>query len=190
MVIALDELARCIKQGMFFLFGYVASGIDLAGPENHNIELNNSDVIKYSNLFEKAKNAGLKTTVHTGETKHTSGEGVIAALKHLKPDRIGHGIRAAYNKLALQMLSDAGVVLEICPSSNLQTHAVENIKELKLIITRLKISKVPFTINTDGPYLLNTHLAHEALLLLDANILTEAEIKKCFDTARAASFIQ
>jgi len=164
-------------------------GIDLAGPERLNLELRLKDAQQYEKLFGQARKAGLKTTVHTGETSHTSGEGVIATLRYLKPDRIGHGIRAAYNEEALQALSDSGVVLEICPSSNLQTRAVKDLKELSYILSKFREWKIPFTINTDGPYLLDTDLAKEALLLLDNNVLTPEEVKQCFITARKASFI-
>lgn len=165
-------------------------GIDLAGPESENVELRLKDVQMYERLFAKARAAGLKITVHTGETAHTSGEGVIATMKYLKPHRIGHGIRAAYNEEALKILADQGTVLEICPSSNLYTRAVKDLKELGFVLSRFKEWKIPFTINTDGPYMLNSHLAHEAIMLMDAGILTQAEVHDCFEVAKKASFIQ
>ncbi|MDA0713058.1 MAG: adenosine deaminase [bacterium] len=180
--IILDKAIKYAHRGVL--------GIDLAGPESENIELRSEDAKRYAKLFARARKAGLKTTVHTGETAHTSGEGVIAAIKHLKPDRIGHGIRAAYDDKALQMLADTGIVLEICPSSNLQTRAIKDFKEMKVILDKFKEWKIPFTINTDGPYLLNTDLANEAILLLDNKVLTEADVKNCFKVAKKASFIQ
>jgi adenosine deaminase len=165
-------------------------GIDLAGPEKINLELRLNEAQRYERLFDRARAAGLKTTVHTGETSHTSGEGVLATLKHLKPHRIGHGIRAAYNEEALNRLADTGVVLELCPSSNLDTHAIKDMEEMKYIINRFKEKKVKFTINTDGTYLLNTHLQHEAALLMDHDILTPEEVAECFRTAREASFLR
>jgi adenosine deaminase len=164
-------------------------GIDLAGPESMNLELRLKDAQRYEKLFTRARAAGLKTTVHTGETSHTSGEGVIATLRYLKPHRIGHGIRAAYNDEALDMLADSGVVLELCPSSNLATGAVKDLAEFGYVVSKFKERKIPFTINTDGPYLLDTHLAHECVMLLDAGILTTTELNECFRVAREASFI-
>jgi len=164
-------------------------GIDLAGPEKINLELRLNEAQRYERLFDRARAAGLKTTVHTGETSHTSGEGVLATLKYLKPHRIGHGIRAAYNEEALDRLADSGVVLELCPSSNLDTHAIKDMDEMKYIINRFKEKNVKFTINTDGTYLLNTHLQHEAALLMDHGILTPEEVAECFRTAREASFL-
>jgi adenosine deaminase len=164
-------------------------GIDLAGPESVNLELRQKEAQRYEKLFGRARAAGLKCTVHTGETLHTAGEGVIATLRHLKPHRIGHGIRAAYNDEALMMLADAGVVLEICPTSNLETNAVKDLGELGFILGKFKEKKIPFTINTDGPYLLDISLASESVLLLDNNVLTKEEVHECFRVAREASFI-
>lgn len=164
-------------------------GIDLAGPEAMNLELRVKDVGRYAELFARAREAGLKTTVHTGETPHTSGEGVLAVLRHLKPDRIGHGIRAANNQEALDMLRDSGTVLEICPSSNLATHAVKDLAELGRVLRTIKDNRIPFTINTDGPYLLDTNLAREATLLMDAGFLSTEDVATCFRTALQATFI-
>lgn len=164
-------------------------GIDLAGPESQNLELRLRDAQRYEKLFAKARAAGLKTTVHTGETSHTSGEGVIATLRYLKPHRIGHGIRAAYNDEALDALADSGVVLELCPSSNLATGAVKDLQEFGYVVSRFNERKIPITINTDGPYLLDTNLANECKLLLDAGIMTPSEIDNAFRVAREASFI-
>lgn len=180
--IILDKAIKYAARGVL--------GIDLAGPESVNLELRLRDAERYEKLFAKARAAGLKTTVHTGETSHTSGEGVIATLRYLKPHRIGHGIRAAYNEEALDRLADSGVVLELCPSSNLQTKAVKDLEEFGFIVSRFRERKVPFTINTDGPYLLDTSLAKETTLLLDAGILDEEGVAECYRVAKEASFIQ
>lgn len=179
--IILEKAIKYQARGVF--------GIDLAGPESNNLELRLKDAQRYERLFTRARAAGLKTTVHTGETSHTSGEGVIAALRYLKPHRIGHGIRAAYNEEALDRLADSGVVLELCPSSNLATGAVKDLAEFGFVVSKFKERKIPFTINTDGPYLLDTSLAGECTKLMDANILTPDELKDTFRIARQASFI-
>jgi len=164
-------------------------GIDLAGPESKSHELDESSVRKYAGLYAKARDAGLKTTIHTGETTTTNGEGVLAVVKHLKPDRIGHGIRAAYNEAAMDAVASAGIVLEICPTSNLHTHAVSGLDELGHILNTFVDHKVKFTINTDGPYLLKTNMRQEVELLLQHKLLTSEQIATTFETARKASFI-
>jgi adenosine deaminase len=167
-------------------FGVV--GIDVAGTETQTLELNDQVSI-YAEFFARARAAGLGTTIHTGETKATSGEGVIAVLKHLRPHRIGHGIRAAYSDEAIARLSDTGTVLEICPTSNLHTRAVSSIEDFRYIIARFRDGNVPFTINTDGTYLCRTNLQREFSILEDAGILQKEEIPIIRERAFEASFI-
>jgi len=164
-------------------------GIDLAGTEAHAIELKPEVVAQYEDLFEKARKAGLKTTVHTGETRGTGAEGVISVLEKLKPDRIGHGIRAAYDEQAMKLLKERDVVLEICPTSNLQTKAVDGIKELEHIIRTFWDRGVKLTINTDGPYLLNTDMRREIDMVETNRILTPEQIDQTLAWAREYSFI-
>jgi adenosine deaminase len=165
-------------------------GIDLAGTETNSLELEANSVTRYASLFARAREAGLGTTVHTGETQATNGEGVIAVIKHLRPHRIGHGIRAAYNEEALNMLRGEGITLEICPTSNLHTRAVSGLDELSSVIRTFLDNDVKITINTDGTYLLGTDLRREVELLATNNILDADEIAACFENAQAASFLQ
>jgi hypothetical protein len=71
----------------------------------------------------------------------------------------------------------------------LRTHAVNSIDELKVIIERLRHAGVRMTINTDGTYLLGTHLRSEFNLLLAHGILDDREAQRCVATARSATFI-
>lgn len=166
------------------------AGIDLAGTEKNALELLPSEVGKYRDLYARARAAGLKTTVHTGETQGTGAEGVMAVVEQLMPHRIGHGIRAAYDESAMRLLAEKRIVLELCPSSNLQTRAVENLAELAHIVRTFLDRKVRFTINTDGPYLLDTDMKTEVQLLLSNGILSETEVDQCMAWARETSFIE
>jgi adenosine deaminase len=164
-------------------------GIDLAGPEMHTLELR-EDVEGYRDLFARARAAGMGTTVHTGETPHTHVAGVLAVLEKLRPARIGHGVAAAASEEAVRKLAESGTVLEICPSSNLRTHAVPSLAALGEALRVFEDGGVRYTINTDGPYLLNTHLRFEYQMLLDAGILTDAQVERVNALARAATFIK
>ena len=163
-------------------------GIDIAGAEKNTLELGDT-VQAYAAMFEKARAAGLGTTIHTGETSATCGEGILAALKHLKPDRIGHGIRAAYSEEAMKRLADTGTVLEICPTSNLHTRAVRHLEEFRYILGSFIENDVQFTINTDGTYLCRTHLTREFAILREAEILSGEELDVARKLAFSASFI-
>jgi adenosine deaminase len=164
-------------------------GIDLAGPEMHTLELGR-DVDGYSDLFARARAAGLGTTVHTGETPYTAVPGVLAVLEKLRPSRIGHGVAAASSEEAVRKLAESGTVLEICPSSNLRTHAVPSLEALGAALRAFEEGGVRYTINTDGPYLLNTHLRLEYQMLLEAGILTESQVQRVNAVAYASTFIK
>jgi adenosine deaminase len=163
-------------------------GVDLAGSETHALELG-KEVDDYAALFARARAAGLGVTIHTGETPLTGAEGLIAVLDRWKPSRIGHGIAAANSEEALRKLVERKTVLEICPSSNLRTRVLGSIDDLRRTLGVFLRRNVAFTINTDGPYLLNTHLRQEFELLLKEEVLTEAQALHCVETAQAATFV-
>ncbi len=164
-------------------------GIDLAGTEAHALELQPDVVPRYEDLFARARAGGLKSTVHTGETAGTGAEGVMAVVERLKPTRIGHGIRAWRDESAMKLLKERNILLEICPTSNLHTRAVESLGELKEILQTFWDRGVKFNINTDGPYLLETDMSREIALLEDNGVLTSAQIDQTLSWAHEASFL-
>jgi adenosine deaminase len=179
--ILVEKAARYRRRGVV--------GIDLAGTEKNALELDPKEVPRYRELFRHARALGLKTTVHTGETAGTGAEGVRAVVEQLEPERIGHGIAAAGDDSVMDLLRERGVVLEICPSSNLATRAVASLEELKEILQRFWARGVRFTVNTDGPYLLDTSLRREVDMLLAGMVLANEQIEQCFRWAREATFL-
>jgi adenosine deaminase len=180
--ILVDKAIRYRKRGVV--------GIDLAGTERHALELEPVGLARYRELFARARAAGLKTTVHTGETARTGAEGVRAVVEALEPDRIGHGICAAQDEDVMAMLRERAITLEICPSSNLATRAVSSIEELGAILQRFWGAGVRFTINTDGPYLLDTNMRREVDLLRENMLLANEQIEQAIRWSREATFIQ
>jgi adenosine deaminase len=164
-------------------------GVDLAGPEQHTVELG-ADVARYEDLFARARAAGLGTTIHTGETSHTGADGVLAVLERLQPARIGHGIAAAHSEEATAKLVERGIVLEVCPTSNLRTRAVADLAEMKTILDGFRRAGVRVTINTDGTYLLGTTLRSEFDRLLEAGVIDAEAARLYIETARAATFLR
>jgi adenosine deaminase len=165
-------------------------GIDLAGVEKDPMESNDKRIAEYGELASEATTKGLGVTIHTGETHNTGADGISRVMKFINPARIGHGIMAYKSNRVLGELAERRTVLELCPSSNLATGAVSNLAELKQAISIFKINNVSFTINTDGPYMLDTNLHDEFKLLQDNNILDIEERNLVQDTAWEASFIR
>ena len=59
------------------------------------------------------------------------------------------------------MIRDRGIVLEICPTSNLNTRVVSGWDEFRWIFDTFRRNEIRFTINTDGPEMLKTYIRDE-----------------------------
>lgn len=157
--------------------------IDFAGPATKTFHLK-----EYSELIKKAKTAGLNVTTHSGEVSEA--HDMWEAIEFIQPKRIGHGIKAAYDKALMKELAKQEIVLEVCPMSNLMTKAVENMEEMKFILRTFIENKVKFTINTDWPEVIEgAHLWRQFKMLRDEKIMTEEELIKCNEIAFASTFI-
>ena len=143
----------------------------------------------YKELIGRCKKAGLKVTAHTGESPDT--DDMWEAIEFAEPDRIGHGIRSAFDKDLMKELVKRDIVLEVCPSSNLSTSAVKNVEELKEIIRTLVEHKVKITINTDGPKVVKgASLKGEFEFLKRHKILDDEELETARKTAFEATFVK
>ena len=99
-------------------------------------------------------------------------------VESLRPDRIGHGILAARDPELMALLRDADITLEICPTSNLLTKALPDEDEVRETFRTFVEHGVPFTIATDGPEMMRTHLRDEFELLLRIGALDEDEARR------------
>lgn len=157
-------------------------GIDLA-----NYDTGMFKFADYKELFERAKQAGLKVTIHSGETDDTND--MWQAIEFAHPSRIGHGIKAAYDKELMKKLVEENVVLEVCPMSNLMTKAVSNLDEMEFILRTFVENNVKFTINTDWPEMIqDAHLWRQFQMLRDENILSQEELERCNQIAHQSTF--
>jgi adenosine deaminase len=156
--------------------------VDIAGPESPRFRF-----ADYRDLFAQVRGAGLGVTVHAGETGGP--EEVREAVEALEPTRIGHGIRSTRDVRVLAMLRERGVVLEVCPSSNLNTRVIRNHAELREIMRALVDHQVRFALSTDGPEMLRSYLRDEIAMLLRREILSFDEVEEAIATARVASFV-
>jgi adenosine deaminase len=157
-------------------------GIDIAGPESATFR-----VADYRRLYRRARQYGLGLTVHTGESGPI--DEVARVVEQLEPDRIGHGVKAAYDPQAMAMIRERGIVLEICPTSNLNTRVVSDWDEFRWIFDTFRRNEVRFTINTDGPEMLKTYIRDELSQLGRLGILSIEDQQIAASTSLAASFV-
>jgi adenosine deaminase len=110
-------------------------------------------------------------------------------IELLEPDRIGHGVKAAYDPRAMAMLRERGIVLEICPTSNLNTGVVSGWDEFRWIFDQFHRNGVRYTISTDGPEMLKTYIRDELATLGRLGILALEQQERIAATSLAASFV-
>src|SRR3982751_5885417 len=162
-------------------------GVDIAGPRPGGERYPYRDLAP---LVEEARNAGLGITIHVGEEgeEHAAGE-LAEVVEHLRPDRIGHGILAARNPELMAALREQEIVLEICPTSNLLTRALADEDAVRDTFRAFVEHGVPFTIATDGPEMMRTHLRDELELLQRIGALDEGELAEANQRGHEASFV-
>ncbi len=157
-------------------------GIDVSGPNDENFHM--KDILP---LVQEAKKAGLKVTAHTGEA--TGADEVEFVVDNFEPERIGHGIKCVDNPSLMKKIAEKGIILEVCPSSNVTLEIVKDWDEMKQIIRTLLDNKVKFCINSDGPVFLHSNTQKEYLNLFERGIMSIEELKQSNEIAREGSFI-
>jgi adenosine deaminase len=163
-------------------------GIDVAGPRPHGERYPYRDL---QPLVEEAREAGLGVTIHVGEEGGEAGiEEIGEVIETLSPDRIGHGILAARDPELMETLRVTEIVLEICPTSNLLTKALESEDALRDTFRAFTDNGVLFTIATDGPEMMRTHLRDEFELLVRIGALEREQLPIANERGHAAAFVR
>jgi adenosine deaminase len=164
-------------------------GIDIAGPRPSGSS--RYDYRQTQPMVDEARTAGLGVTIHVGEEGGAVGREEIAeVVEVLRPDRIGHGILAAGDDELMRDLREAEIVLEICPTSNLLTKALADEDAVRQVFRAFVDAGVRFTIATDGPEMMRTHLRDEFDLLLRIGALSQDELDEANTRGHEASFVR
>ena len=157
-------------------------GMDLANDEA------NFSGHQFAGLFRQAKDAGLHLTVHAGESRiPTSSESIRSALEDLGAERIGHGVQIHKDPALMEEVAKRGILLELCPTSNILTKSIASMEEYPINIIRAAGVKV--CVNADDPGTFDYDLNHEYRVLAERHGLTEADFAAMNRDARENSFI-
>ena len=163
-------------------------GIDVAGPRPSGERYPYREL---QPLVDEAREAGLGITIHVGEEGGEAGIDEIGeVIETLRPDRIGHGILAARDRELMETLRATEIVLEICPTSNLLTKALESEEAVRDTFRTFIDNGVLFTIATDGPEMMRTHLRDEFELLVRIGALERDQLPVANERGHAASFVR
>ncbi len=154
-------------------------GLDIAADES-GYPLKN-----HLSAFKFARDHGFGITAHAGEA--CGPESVWETLEHLKPSRIGHGVRSAEDGRLLRFLRDYNIHLEICPTSNIQTNIYSGLSDHP--IDKIYQTGVSCSINTDGRAISDISLSQEYENLHRQFGWSQAQFLRCNLSAIEAAFI-
>jgi adenosine deaminase len=165
-------------------------GFDIAGAEAGFPPSRHLDAFEYM----RANNA--RFTIHAGEAFGLPS--IHEALAFCGADRLGHGVRivddievlpdgaARLGRLAA-LVRDKRIPLEMCPSSNVQTGAVESIESHPFdLLARLRFR---VTVNTDNRLMSDTTMSQEMLRLVEAFGYGWSDLERFTINAMKSAFI-
>lgn len=166
-----------VKEGNKFLNNGVVA-IDLCGPEYEGF------AYEYKEITDLAKELGYEITIHAGEA--ASAQNVIDAINILGATRIGHGVRIKDMKEAYDLVKEKKITLEMCPTSNVQTKAIDyfyNYPFYDFYKDNIKVC-----INTDNRTVSNINLTNEISLISNEFKISLDDYNKIYINSIEASF--
>ncbi len=137
------------------------------------------DTEEFGPAFRIARNAGLALMPHGGEL--LGADAVAATLDHLRPDRIGHGVRSVEDPAVLHRVVAQQVALEVCPGSNVALGVYPNPSAVPL--RRLVAAGAKVTLAADDPLLFGSRLVDQYEIARRVHGFDDAELA---DLARSS----
>jgi aminodeoxyfutalosine deaminase len=139
---------------------------------------------QFAEVFTRARAFGLASVPHAGET--TGPETIWDSISQLGAERIGHGISAVRDPELMAYLVDHGIALDVCPTSNVCTRAVADLRSHPL--PHLIRAGVTVTVNSDDPGMFSTSLNREYALVHESMGLSLADLTELSRAAARVSF--
>jgi adenosine deaminase len=138
---------------------------------------------QFAPAYDIASQAGLGCTCHAGE--HAGAESVREALT-LPVTRLSHGVRAIEDPNLVKEIADRGIVLEVCPTSNIATHVFPSYEAHPL--RTLYEAGVKLTLGSDDPPYFACSIGGEYAVARERFGMGEGELERITRIAIEASF--
>lgn len=135
--------------------------------------------------FQLILKNNINSTVHAGEAFGPASIG--QALHHCGAHRIGHGTRLREDADLMRYVNDHRIPLEMCLSSNVQTHTVSSFRDHPFGYYFAQGLRV--TLNTDSRLISDTTVSKEILLAARAFRLSPYEVKRIIIMGFKSSFM-
>lgn len=167
----IDEVTPYLGKGVI--------GIGLGGSEKEY------PADPYEFAYKEARRRGFRLTAHAGEA--AGADSIWAAIKKLRAERIGHGVRSKEDPQLMRFLQHSQMPLEMCVGSNLSTKVVESLGSHP--IKEYFDNGLMVTVNSDDPTMFNTSITQEYELLVKKLGFTLADIKRLTLNGVNSSFL-
>lgn len=126
----------------------------------------------FARAFAIAHRAGLASVPHAGELRGPAS--VAATLSHLRPDRLGHGVRSAEDPAVLEALARAGTVLEVCPWSNVALGVYD--RPAAVPLPTLVDAGASVALGADDPLLFGHRLVDQYAMARDVHEMSDVAL--------------
>ena len=139
-----ETLARVARR-------YAGRGVVAFGLSNDETR---GDTAAFGKAFRIARDAGLPGVPHAGELRGPAS--VRRAVEHLGAARLGHGVRAIEDPAVVELLVERGVVLEVCPASNVALGVRPSREEVPVL--ELRRAGLEIALGADDPLVFRSGL--------------------------------
>ena len=174
---SIDKAFEVVEAGKKYLLKGVVA-IDLCGSEEKDF------CSKFIEPIALAREYGYRVTIHAGETG--IGKNVLEAVELLGAERIGHGVFIKDCVEAYNIVKDKKITLEMCPTSNIQTKAIDAFKNHP--IYDFYNDGIRVSVNTDNRTVSDTNMTKECDVLLREFNITFEEYKQIYLNSVDAAF--
>jgi adenosine deaminase len=140
---------------------------------------------KFRAVFDLARQKGFKTVAHAGEEGPP--EYIWQALKHLKVERIDHGVRCVEDAALVEYLVEKQIPLTVCPLSNIKLRVFDDMKQHNL--KQMLDLGLCVTVNSDDPAYFGGYIEENFQALHTALGLDYQDMYKLARNAFRASFL-
>jgi adenosine deaminase len=154
-------------------------GFDLAGAEYDH------PAVAHSEAFKLVRKNNINVTIHAGEAYGPAS--IAQAIHDCGAHRIGHGCRLREDGDLLHYVVDHRIPLECCPSSNVQTGAVESLPTHPMKLYYNLGARV--TINTDNRLVTDTTMSKELYVMHSEMGFDLEDIKQVIMNGFKSSFL-
>ena len=143
-------------------------GDKLVAADYAGLEAQSPDALEQEAFFTRARQLGLEITLHCGELPGSAPR-ILEVVQKLSPVRIAHGLGSIEDPALCALLGERGVMLDICPTSNIQAGLYPGYGSCPL--ADLIKAGVPVSLNTDCNVLCDITLSDEYINMLGSGQL-------------------